>query len=125
MGNLLSRENLLKKEKFEIEKVELGNGDFVFVKQMSGADRDKFEASIIEIKSGKKGEVETTQKMECFRAKLAVVTLCDEEGNLLLEPNDYETLSENMTARTLEKIVNAAQKLNAISDKDKEDLLKN
>jgi hypothetical protein len=43
----------------------------------------------------------------------------------LLEPKDFMALSNAMSASKLEKIVNAAQKLNAITEADKEELVKN
>lgn len=124
--NLLNRAKLLEKEKLEVEKVELGNDEFVYVKQMTGRERDNFEQSLLKKNRDTKGQViGYEQATEDFRAKLAVVTLCDETGKLLLEPRDYGTLSQNMSAARLEKIVNAAQKLNAISEQDKEELVKN
>ena len=65
------------------------------------------------------------QNLEDFRAKLVVATVCDEKGILLLQPADAPILSQNMTARSLEVIVEAAQKLNKITEEDKENLKKN
>lgn len=126
MGQLLSRESLLKRQQFEIVKVELDDEDFVFVRQMSGRERDIFEQSIIRsIKDGDGKVIGYENVPEDFRAKLAVCTLCDEQGNLLLQPTDAALLSQNMTAKSLEKIVNVAQPLNKISEKDKKELEKN
>lgn len=123
-SKLLDRKSLLTKAKFKVEKVILDDGNFVYVMQMSGQGRDRFEQSLIkEVKKGK--TVEYERALTDFRAKLAVNTLCDESGELLLQANDYGTLSRHMTAANLEKIVNAAQKLNAITEEDKENLVKN
>jgi len=123
---LLNRTSLLKKEEVQIVKVDLGNDEFVFVRQMSGRERDTFEQSILKEVKNEKGDVTGYDRsLVDFRAKLAVVTLCDEKGNSLLKPEDYEMLSLNMSARRLEKIVNEAQKLNAITEEDKENLVKN
>ena len=125
MENLLDRSKLLAKENLEIEKVELGEGDIVYVRQMTGRERDQFEASLLKKKTNAKGESTYEQNTEDFRAKLAVLTLCDEKGNSLLQPGDYSVLSQNMSAKRLEKIIIAAQKLNAITEVDKENLTKN
>ena len=126
MENLLDRKQLLSKEKLEIVKVDLGNEAFVYVKQMTGIERDSFEKSLLKEKLDKKGAVVGfDQATDNFRAKLAVCTVCDAEGNLLLQPEDADRLGKNMSAFTLEKIVNASQKLNAISSEDKEELVKN
>ena len=125
MGQL-KREELLQKEELIIEKVDLGKGDFVYVTQMTGKERDNFEQSLIhKIRDGKGKVVDFEQQTENFRSKLAVCTVCDEEGKLLFTPKDYNQLSENISAARLEKIVNVAQRLNAISEEDKEALVKN
>jgi hypothetical protein len=93
---------------------------------MTGRERDNFEQSLIKEKKDTKGNVVSYDRaLGDFRAKLAVVTCCDEEGKGLFLPDDYNLLSQNMSAKRLELIVNAAQKLNAISEEDKEALVKN
>lgn len=125
-GVLLNRDALLAKEELEVVKVELGKGEFVYVRQMTGRERDSFEQSLIKETKDNKGQVTGYDRaLGDFRAKLAVVTLSDEKGNLILELKDYPLLSQRMSARRLELIVNAAQKLNAISEEDKEALVKN
>ena len=121
----MDRKKLLVKEKLEVIKVELGNGDFVFVRQMTGRERDRFEQSLMREIRTKRGEVDYVRALEDFRAKLAVHTLCDEEGENLLKPEDMVKLSTSMSAKRLELIVNTAQELNRISDEDKEALVKN
>lgn len=122
----LSRSSLLAKEELEKVKVDLGKGEFVYVRQMTGRERDNFEQSLIKEKKDAKGNVLSYDRaLGDFRAKLAVVTCCDDEGKALFLPDDYTLLSQNMSAKRLELIVNAAQKLNAISEEDKEALVKN
>ncbi len=126
MGKQLDKKSLLAKQDFLKMKVEFENGDFVWVREMSGHERDVFEQSLVRKLRDKKGAiVGYEQATEDFRAKLAVCTICDEEGNLILEPKDYPTLSYNMGAKRLETIINEAQKLNKISEEDKEGLIKN
>ena len=126
MSNLLNRETLLKKEELEVKEVDLGKGETVHVRQMTGRERDTFEQSLIKKTKNAAGHVTGfEQATDDFRAKLAVCTVCDKDGVLLLKPTDYPVLSQNMSAARLEKIVNVAQKLNAISEEDKEELVKN
>lgn len=122
---LLNRKTLLQREELKIEKLFLSNDEFIYVRQMTGHERDTFERSILHEKQDKKGQVTFERALGDFRAKLAVVTVCDEKGDLLLTPNDYMTLSKNMSAFRLEKIVNVAQRLNMITEEDKEALVKN
>ena len=122
----LNRDSVLQKEKLQIVQVDLGNEECVYVRQMTGRDRDTFEQSVIKAKRNAKGEIETYETvMDNFRSKLIVMTLCDESGELILQPGDVGTLNQNMSALRIDKIVAASQKLNAISEKDKEDLVKN
>jgi len=122
---ILDRKTLLKKEELEIKKVDLGKGEIVFVRQMTGRERDTFEQSLLK-KIEKPGmAVAYEQSLTDFRAKLAVCTLCDQDGKSLLRPDDFELLSQNMSAYRLEQIVNAAQSINAISEADKAALVIN
>jgi hypothetical protein len=123
---LLNKAKLLEKQKLEIERVDLGDDEFVYVTQMTGRARDRFERSLMRETKDMKGKVTGyEQNLEDFRAKLAAATVCDENGTLLLEPKDAVLLSSNMSAARLEKIIIAAQKLNAITEEDKEALVKN
>lgn len=122
---LLNRESLLKKDELEIQRVDLGDGTHVFVREMTGRERDTFERSLYFIDDSVKGEMKVEKRLGDFRAKLAVCTVCDEEGTLLLKPGDVESLSMNMSASKLERIINVAQPLSKISEEDKEELIKN
>jgi hypothetical protein len=122
---VLNKEALLRKQELKIEEVDLGNNEVIYVRQMTGHERDQFEQSMRkEVK--KNGVVEGYDLVLAdFRAKLAVCTLCDEGGALLLGMGDFQILSNNMSAERLETIINTAQRLNAISKEDKEGLIKN
>jgi len=123
---LLKREKLLEKEKLEVVQVDLGDGEGVYVRQMTGRERDQWEKSLIRPIRDKKGQVTGMDSaLEDFRAKLCVHTVCDEKGTLLFSSTDVAQLSLNMSASRLEIIVDAAQKLNKISEEDKEELVKN
>lgn len=123
---LLSREKLLQRQELPMEKVEFENGDYIFVRAMTGYDRGLFEQSILKEKLDNKGEfVGYDRSSENFRGKLAVLTICDESGNLILEPGDYDDFAKSISIAQLEKIIEVAQRLNVITPKDKEDLTKN
>jgi hypothetical protein len=122
---LLDRKKLLTKETLKVERVELSSDEFVYVRQMTGRERDTFEQMLVRKTKDEKGRMAFEQSLDDFRAKLAVCTVCNEEGKLLLLPGDYSVLSQQMSAARLERIVNAAQKLNNITEEDKEELVKN
>lgn len=121
---LLNKERLLTKSTLGIEKVHLTDKDYVFVREMTGRERDHFEKLILEAVE-KDGVTTYERKFEDFRAKLATMTACDEKGELLLGMDDVETLSTSMPASQLEKIVNVAQRLNKMETGAKETLSKN
>jgi hypothetical protein len=126
MSELLNREALLAKDTLEIVKVELNETQHVFVRQMTGHERDVFEQSLVRKNRDTKGNVVGfDQATEDYRAKIAVVTVCNEEGILLFKPNDYALLSKMMSAKKLEAIVKVAQRINAIAEEEKELLAKN
>ncbi len=123
---LLNRENLLTREQLQVKEVSLGNDEFVYVRSMTGKEREAFENSIRKVIRDEDGKiVKYESSLENFRAKIAVMTICDKEGNLLLKPEDTDLLNESLSAARLVKIADAASELNKISDSDKEDLLKN
>ena len=125
MAMLLNRKALLTKEKLEVEKVDLGKDEYVYVRQMTGRERDTFEASLIKEVKEENGGLSYKTSSEDFRAKLAVCTLCDENGVALLEPGDFPELSQSMSAARLERIVEVAQRLNKVTEAAKEAIVKN
>lgn len=126
--NLLTREDLLRKQELRTERVVLDDeGNFVFVRQMTARERDLFEMSITTIDGERpaSGGKDQLKAAEDFRAKLAVMTICDEDGALLLEQKDCSVLSSNISAARMELIIEKAQELNRISKADREALVKN
>ena len=121
---LLNREALLKKQALKVEKVDLGDGEFVFVRQMTGHERELFESMLIK-RVEVNGKPDFEKSLDDFRAKLAVCTLCDADGLLLLQPADVAELSNSMSASRLAWIADAAQGLNRMSAPAQEEDLKN
>jgi len=122
---MLTREQLLTKETPKIQKVDFDNGEFVFVRQMNGRARDRFERSLMREVKDRKGGITYKQSVEDYRAKLAVYTVCDEAGELLFKPEDYPSLSESILAIKLDKITSASNEINGITEAEKEAMIKN
>lgn len=126
MGNFLGKDALLAKEKLGVERIEFENGDYCFVREMTGHERDSFENSMLKKNKDTKGNVVSYETiLEDFRSKISAITLCEEDGTPLMEPKDYVLLGKNMGAKRLDRIASVAQKLNAITEADKEALVKN
>jgi hypothetical protein len=105
--------------------VDLGDGDFVYVRQLTGRERDQFERSLLRQVKSRKGEVTYEESMGDFRAKMVVNAICDEKGNNILEPGDFELLSRSISAARLELIVAKVNELNRIIEADVAAMVKN
>lgn len=90
-------------------------GGNVYIRTMSGTERDTFEASLIV------GEINTRENV---RAKLLVHALCDKSGNKLFTLEQVNALGEK-SAAGLTLAYNEASALNAVSNEDVDDLAKN
>lgn len=113
----LNRDDILKADDIGRELVPVPEwGGDVYVKGMTGAERDKFEASIVE-QRGKKQNLNMTN----IRAKLASLTICDEQGKRLFTEADIAKLSEK-SASALQRVFAIAQRLSGIGDADVEEL---
>ena len=124
---ILTRDQLLAKQELKVEKVKLSTGD-VFVRQVTGREKNRFELTLghwEDYEEDGKSRNRYIRSLEDFRAKLAVHTVCDKEGKLLLTPEDIEVLSVNMSGADLERISDKAQALNAITELDRERMVKN
>jgi len=122
----LNRQDLLKKVELKIEKVEFPDNTHVFVREMTGRERDRYERWVMaNEREDEQGNLTFERSLEDLRAKLAVNTVCDEHGDLLLTEEDITILSTRMPAWKMQLIVNAAHKVNKISREEQEALVKN
>ena len=111
---LLSKDDILNaqdRESIEVDVPEWGGK--VRLMTMSGLARDRFEASF-----------QGGNDMKNIRARLAAATIVDENGSLLFSEKDVSALGEKSGA-ALDRVFEAAQKLNRIGERDIEELSKN
>jgi len=94
--------------KRELVSVPEWGGD-VWVRGMTGEERDKFEASVLQIRSS--GQ---TVNMRNLRAKIASMTICDEDGVLLFD-GKADGLAKK-SAAALQRVFVVAQRLSRIGD---------
>ena len=114
---LLTKQEILDIQDIEIEQVDVVEwGGHVFVKGMSGIERDTFEASIVQ-QRGKDARV----NMVNIRAKLAAQTICDEEGVKMFTEKDVHALGKK-SASALQRVFDVAQRLSGITGDDIEEL---
>jgi hypothetical protein len=113
----LTKQNILDAQDLKTETVAVPEwGGEVIVRGMTGAERDRFEASIVQTK-GK----DQTLNMVNIRAKLASLTICDEDGKRLFTEADIAKLS-GKSASALQRIFAVAQKLSGIGEADVKEL---
>ena len=124
MSILKSKKSLTAKEilavsdiQIELVNVPEWDGD-VYVKSMTGAERDQYEADMV---TSKKAGEERIIDMSDLRAKLCSMTICDENGNRLFTEKDVRKLTEK-SAAALQRIFKVAQRLSGIGDEDLKEL---
>ena len=91
----------------------------VRARALTGAERDAFEASIVE---GKGKNVKTNLKN--IRAKLVALAVINENGERLFNDHEAQVLGTK-SASALDKVFEVAQRLSGLRDEDVEELAKN
>lgn len=114
---ILTKDKILQVEDIQKELVNVPEwGGDVYVRGMTGAERDRFEASIVQMQG-----TERKLNMSNVRAKLASLTICDEQGQRLFNDADVAKLAEK-SASALQRIFAVAQRLSGIGDDDVKEL---
>ena len=90
-------------------------GGHVYIRTLTANERDKFEARFMADKQ---------VSMEGVRSMLASMVMVDEDGKQLFKPNDVADLGKKSGA-ALQRIFEAAQAANYMTNKDVEELAKN
>lgn len=117
---VLDREKILQANDLPRELVEVPEwGGAVYVRGLTGTERDKFEASLVE-QRGKN----TRLNMQNARAKLVALSVVDENGNRIFNDADVKLLG-NKSAVALQRIFDVAQRLSGLTAEDMDELTKN
>lgn len=117
---LLNKEQIKTVSDLETQDVEVPEwGGTVRLKSLTGAERDKFEASVVQ-GQGKN----TTVNMQNLRAKLVAQSAIGEDGKPLFTEEDVKWLGEK-SAKALNRLFNAAQQLSGLSESDVKELAGN
>jgi hypothetical protein len=117
---MLSREQILAAADLPREEVLIPEwGGTVWVRTLSAAERDAFEAASVQAR-GKDRSVNLAN----LRARLAVLCLVDEQGQRLFTDTDAVALGQK-SAKALAKVYDVAARLNGLSADDVEELAKN
>lgn len=114
---LLDRNSILNAHDSRRELVHVPEwGGSLYVKSLTGAERDRFEASIQANKTG-----DAKLNLSNFRSKLVVLAACDENGGRLFGDTDINALGQR-NAQALQRVFEVAQKLCGMTKEDVEEL---
>ncbi|USC17041.1 hypothetical protein [Rhodococcus sp. 11-3] len=118
--SFLSKSAILAVDDRRYEEVDVPEwGGKVLVRSLSGKERDQFETSTVSV--NKKGQ--PVQNLENVRARLLAMSIVDPEdrSKLLFSQKEVAILGDK-SARALQRIFNACQEINAITEDDVEEL---
>ena len=111
---LLSKDDILNANDLNFEDVEVPEwGGTVRVSTMSGQSRDKMEIAF-----------SNKATMDNVRARIVSLSVVDEEGKLIFTEADILKLGRK-SAKALDRVFMAAQRINAIGDAEVDKLAKN
>ena len=109
---ILSRDAILGAQDVVTEVVDIPEwGGQVYVRGLTGTERDRFESSITDQSDPKRAKV----NLRNFRAKLVVLSTYDADGNRLFAEADLLALGQK-SAAALQRIFKVAQRLSGISN---------
>lgn len=91
-------------------------GESVYIRAISGAERDGYEASVND-------GVRTN--LANYRARLCVLALSDAEGKRICKDSDAPKLGRDMEAQAICEIFDAARKHNGLTEEDVQELAGN
>lgn len=118
---LLTKDQILEAVDLKTSEVKVPEwGGSVRVRTMSGADRDAWEASMVVVQP----DGSRRANMESMRAKLVALTVVGEDGNPLFCLDDVARLTQK-SAAALDRVFDAAQKLNGLGAHAEAEAVKN
>lgn len=101
------------------EEASLGAHGTVFIRTLTGKERDAFEQScFVQLGAGR------CANLANVRARLLVLVICDEDGKRIFEDKDADALGD-LPASILDPLFAQAQRLSAITKADVETMAGN
>lgn len=120
VGPQLSLADILEVDDSELRQVDVPEWKgSVYMKNMSGHERDKFETMCIKQTDGKK-----KVDVKNLKAMLLSLVICDATGKLLMARNDVDRLN-GKNAAVINRLNKIAQEINGIGLDENEELEKN
>lgn len=127
-GFCLTKQQIVDAKDRPLEKVfvpEWADGNpeaYVMIKSMSAGEKGAFEESLITpaSKGTKKPEMDMTE----YGPKLALVSMCDDDGNRLFSKEDLSVLA-GKGAKAMDRVISKAMEINGIVTSATEKAAKN
>ncbi len=115
---MLTADGILKSDDLgELVKVDVPEwGGHVFVKIMSGIERDRWEIAATNLMKAPSNAN--------IRAGLCAVTICDEKGERLFHDTDVDALGKK-SSLALDRVFGVSRKINRLTDEELDELEKN
>lgn len=116
----LTKDMIFKAQDIETVELQIPEwGGAVFVRGMTGHERDKYESSLYQ-QRGK------NQQLNLRNARTKMVVLCtvDQEGKRIFDDKEIGRLSQK-SARAIDRIFDLARELSGMTDEDIDELTKN
>jgi hypothetical protein len=118
----LSADDILGADDLQREPVDVPEwGGTVLVQGMTGTDRDRFEAAML---NANMSGVDKDKAMEQYRARLAAACIVDENGKRLFQGAAVKRLGEK-SAQALSRVVDVASRLSGLTESDVKELTGN
>ena len=119
----LSADEILSADDLQREPVAVPEwGGTVLVQGMTGTERDKFEASMLNSKGDR---MDKDKAMERYRARLCAACIVDENGKRLFQGDAVVRRLGEKSAQALTRVAEVAARLSGLSDDDVEELTGN
>lgn len=114
---LLSREDILSVNDIEVQELPVPEwGGMIYVKTLTGEERDKIEAAVIEI-NPRSGQP-SAARMDKLRSLVAFYGICDETGKRLFTEGKDIALLAKKSASALDRVVAKIESLSKMSPAD-------
>ena len=114
----LTKEEIWKKKDLEKELIKVWGGE-IYVRGLTGEERDDFEKKVFLDKEGNENE-----RFKNFRAELIVRTVVNDKDEKVFDMSDVAKLGTK-SAKEINKIFEVAQRLSGLGKEDIDDLTKN
>lgn len=116
---LLSKADILGADDLKRERVSVPEwGGDVFVRTLTGSERDALEASFVDDKRGKAAAYQN------LRARMCAWAICDESGASLFDESDVAALAKK-SASALDRVFSVAQRLAGLTPDDVDEIVGN